>query len=93
VDFVHEEDVTVRQVGQQRRQVAGPHERRAGGDPERGTHFVGDYPGERRLAEPWWPGEKHVVRRLFAPARRLDHDGQVLLQLSLPNELGQPARS
>ena len=92
VDLVHKEHVTVRQVGQQRRQVTGPDERRAGRDPERGTHFVGDYASERRLAEPRRPGEQHVVRRLVPAARRLDHDGQVLLQLRLPDELGQPAR-
>ena len=93
MDLVHEEHVAFAQVGEQRRQVAGPHERRAGGDPEAGAHLVGDDARQRGLAQARRAGEEHVVGRLPAtPAGRLQHDPQVLLQLGLPDELGQAAR-
>ena len=48
--------------------------------------------GQRGLAEPRRAGEQQVVDGLAAPPGRLDDDAEVLLQLALADELGQPAR-
>ena len=63
-----------------------------GGDVDRHAHLGGDDPRQARLAKPGWPGEEHVVDRLAPPARRLEDDLEVALQLGLADELGERAR-
>jgi hypothetical protein len=57
VDLVDEEHVALVELGEDRRQVAGPLERRAGGDVEVHAHLGGDDAGQRGLAEAGRPGE------------------------------------
>ena len=90
VDLVDEEHVALGQVGEDGGQVAGPHQGRSGGDPEAGPHLVGDDPGQRGLPQPGRPGEQQVIGRLRSPPGRLQHDLEVLLELGLADELGQP---
>ena len=89
VDLVDEQDVAVLQVGEQRGQVARPHQRRAGGDAQPDAHLRRHDAGERGLAQTRGPGEQQVVDGLFAAPRRLEHDLEMLGQLRLPVELGQ----
>ena len=48
---------------------------------------VATMPAKRRLAEPWRAGEQEVIDRLATLASGLEHDRQVLLQLTLADEL------
>ena len=57
------------------------------------AHLGGDDAGQRGLAEPGWAGEQQVVDGLAAPAGRLEDDAEVLLQLALTDELGEPPRA
>ena len=50
-------------------------------------------PGERGLAEPWWAGEQQVVDGLSPTPRRLDDDPEMLLQLTLADEILQRPRA
>jgi hypothetical protein len=87
VDLVDEQHVAVAELGQDGGEVAGPVERRPGGDLEPDLHLGGDDAGQRRLAQAGRPGEEQVVGRLAPAARRLQDDRQVLLQLGLADEL------
>ena len=91
MDLVDEEHVALFELGQDGRQIAGPFERRAGRDVQRDAHLGGGDAGQRRLAQPGWTGEQQVVDGLAASPGRLDDDPQVLLQLTLPDEVGEQA--
>ena len=52
----------------------------------------GDDSGERGLAETGRAVEQHVIHRLAALFRGLDRDGEILLDLRLAREVGQPRR-
>ena len=92
VDLVDEQDVALLQIGEQRGQITGPDEHRAGGDPEPDSHLRGHDPGQRGLAQTRGPGEQQVVDRLLPFQRRLDDDAEVLGELALPDELVEGAR-
>ena len=92
VDLVDEEHVAVLQVGQQRGEIAGPGQDRAGGDAEPGAHLGGHDPGQGRLAQPGRPREEDVVHGLAPLPGRLQHDPQMLDQFGLPEELGERPR-
>ena len=70
VDLVDEQHVAVAELGEDRRQVAGSLQRRAGGDVHLHAHLGRDDAGQRRLAEPWRAGEQEVIDRLAAAAGR-----------------------
>ena len=80
------------QVGEDRRQVAGPFEHRPRGHLQRDAHLVGDDVGEGRLAEPGRPEEQHVIERLAARQGRGNEHLQVGGDLLLPDVVGQPTR-
>ena len=63
VDLVDEQHVAVVELGEDGRQVAGPLERRTGGDVQVHAHLDGDDAGQGGLAEPGRPGEQQVVGR------------------------------
>ena len=67
--------------------------RRAGRLRERGVHLGGDDLCQRCLAEPRWPGQQYVVKRLAALDRGRDRDRQLLAQDLLADEVLQPAGS
>ncbi len=91
MDLVDEEHVTVVEVGEDRREVAGAFERGTTRDPQADFELGGDDARQRGLAEPGRAGEQDVVDRLPAPARRGEHDLEVLLQARLADELVEPA--
>ena len=68
-------------------------ERRARGDVHVHAHLDGDDAGEAGLAEARRAGQQQMVGRLPAHLGRLEHDGQVLFQLALADELAQPPRA
>ena len=87
VDLVDEQHVALDQIGQDRGQVAGPLQRRAGGQPQRGAQFRGDDHRQRRLAQARRPGEQHVIRRGAAQLGPGQHQLQLLADLLLADEL------
>ena len=92
MDLVDEEHVALVELREDRGEVAGPLERGARGHVEVRAELVRDDARERGLAETGRPGEQEVVGRLPTAARRLEDDAEVLLQLGLPDELGERAR-
>ena len=92
VDLVDEEDVSGREIRQKRGEVARLLEDGTRRDADLGAHLAGDDVRERRLPEPGRPREKDVVERLAPPARRLEEDAELLLELRLPDEVRQRAR-
>jgi hypothetical protein len=77
VDLVDEQHVVRLQVGQQRGQVAGALDHRAGGLAQVDAHLGGDDMGQRGLAQAGRAEDQHVVERLLALARGLDVDLQL----------------
>ena len=67
MDLVDEQDLVRLQVGQQRREIAGPLEDRPGGllESRRPARCAIDV-RERRLAEPGRPEDQHVIERVAA---------------------------
>ena len=66
MDLVDEEDVAVLEIGEERREIAGLDDDRAGGGAEIDAELARDDLRERRLAEARRPDEEHVVERLLA---------------------------
>ena len=93
MDLVDEEDVAVLEIGEQRREIAGLGDHRAGGGAEIHAELARHDLRQRRLAEARRADEEHVVERLAAPARRLDEDLQVGARLRLADEIGEPLRA
>ena len=91
MDLIHEQDVVFVEVGQQRRQIAGLFDSRAGGDADIDAHLLGDDAGQRGLAQARRAVEQHMVQRLRAAAGGLDEDGEILLGLLLSDVLRQCA--
>ena len=92
MDLVDEEDRARLERGQEGGDVALSLQRGAGGLHERDVELAGDDVRERGLAEPGRPGEQHVVERLSAPARRLDEEAELVLDLVLADEVLEPRR-
>ena len=92
VHLVDEQHVAVVEVGEDRREVAGPFERGSARRRDARAHLVGDDAAEARLAEAGRAREQHVVDGLAALLRRGEHDLEVLAQARLADELVEPAR-
>ncbi len=90
VDLVDEHHVPLTQRGQDRGQVAGPLDGRPAGDPQRRAQLGRDDHRERGLAQPGRPGQQHVVGGPAAPQRALQHQGQLLADPGLADDLGEP---
>ncbi len=93
VDLVDEENVIVREVGQDSGQVSLALQRRSRGDVDLRAELVGDDVGERGLAQARRAAEEDVIERLLAPCRRFDEDLEVLDQRALPDHLREVARA
>ena len=93
MDLVHKEDIVLLQVCQQRREVAGLLNGRAGGDAHVDAHLVGDDGGQRGLAEARRAGKQNVVKGFVPELRRLDKDLQILLGLLLSHIFVQITRT
>ena len=93
MNFVDEQNVALFEVGEQRREIAGLGDHRAGGRAEIDAELARDDLRERGLAQARRPDEQDVIERLFAPARRLDEHREIGARLRLPDELGEPLRA
>ncbi len=71
MDLIDEEHITFAEIRQQRGQVAGLFDRRAGCDAEVYPHLIGDDARKRCFAEARRAIEQHMVERFPAPTRRL----------------------
>ena len=92
VDLVDEEDVAVFQVGEQRGEVAGLGDDRAGGGAEADAQLARHDLRQRGLAEAGRAGEQHVVQRIAARLGGLDEHLEVGARLLLADELAQQLR-
>ena len=92
MDLVHEQDVALLEVGEDRRQVARPVERGpdVGWNPTPSS--LDTMPASVVLPSPG-PGEQEVVDRLAAGAGAVDQQRELLLDPLLPDELVDPARA
>ena len=81
VDFVDEQHVVRFEVGQDRRQVAGAFEHRAGGLAQVDAHFGGDDVRQRRLARPGGPNSStwsSVSLRVLAAWMKISSCSRIL---------------
>ena len=93
MDFVDEQHVAFFEIGQERREVAGLGDHRAGGGAKADAQFARDDLRQRGLAEAWGTDEQHMVERLVTLARGLDEDRKVGARLRLANEFRQQLRA
>jgi hypothetical protein len=93
MNLVDEQHVVRFEIGQQRGEVARALEHRSRSLPQADAHLVGDDVRERRLAEPRWAEDQHVVERVAALACRADEDLHLLGNLRLADVVGQQARA
>jgi hypothetical protein len=93
MDLVDEQHVALVELGEDGGEVAGPLQRRSGGDLEVRRHLGRDDAGQRGLAEPGRPGQQEVVGGLAPPAGGLEDHRQVLLHLGLADELVEAMRA
>ena len=82
-----------REVGQDRREIAGLLEHRARRRAHRHAQLVGDDVGERRLAEPGRAVQQHVIERLAALPGGGNRDLQVLADAILADVVVERARA
>ncbi len=92
VDFVDEQHVPGLEVGEDRGEVAGALDDRAGGGAEADAEFAGDDLGERGLAEAGRAVQQDMVQRFAAGAGGLDEDGEVFAGGALADEFRKRLR-
>ena len=93
VDLVNEQHVARLQVGQDRGQVAGALDHRAGGGAEAHAELARDDLGQRGLAEARRAVQQDVVERLAARAGGRDEHGEVFAAGALADEIGERTRA
>ena len=93
MDFVHKEDIVLRQIGQQGGQIPRLLNGRAGGDADMDPHLIGDDAAEGGLAQARRAVKKHMVQGLPPHFRGLDEDGQIFLGLLLADVLREALRA
>ena len=92
VDFIDEQDIRMRQVDQDGRQLATVLDGGPGSDGEPTVHLAGQDLAEGGLAQPRGPVQQDMVQRLAALAGCLDQDFHVVLQVILADQLVQALR-
>ena len=92
VDLVDEQHIAVFEIGEQRGEVAGLGDHRAGRRAEIDAELARNDLGERGLAEARGSGEQHMVERLAPAARRLDEHLEIGADLRLADELAKRLR-
>ena len=92
MDLIDEQHVARLQIGQDRRQVAGPLQHRTGGLAQVDAQLGGDDVRQRGLAQARRTEDQHVIERLGAHARRVDEDRQLRLDRA-PGRCSRPARA
>ena len=92
MNLVDEEDVARAEVRERADEVAGLLERRPRRRADVDAQLASDELGQGRLSEPGRTVEDRVVERLAPRERRVDGEPEVVLDLVLPDELGEPLR-
>ncbi len=92
MDFVDEQDIARLQIGQQRGEIAGALDYRAGGGAKSDPHLARDDLRQGGFAEPRRPEQQHMVERFAARLGGLDKDPQIVPQTALADKLGQALR-
>ncbi|MNE08586.1 hypothetical protein D3C80_1012390 [compost metagenome] len=93
MDLVDEQHIARLEVGQQRRQIAGALQHRAGGALDRHAHFLGDDVGQGGLAEARRAEDQRVVQRFRPTSGRLDEQLHLFAHAGLADVLGQLQRA
>src|SRR5262245_19210057 len=93
MNLVDEQDVARHEIGQKRGEIAGFGDHRAGCGAEVDAQFARQDLRQRRLSEPRWTDEQHVVERLIASARRFNEYLEIGSRLFLANEFVEPLRA
>ena len=93
MDLVDEQDVALLEIGEERCEIAGAGDHRAGGGAEVHPELARHDLGERRLAEPRRAGEEDMVEGLAAGAGGGDEDLEIGPRLGLADELGEALRA
>ena len=93
MDLVDEQDVTLFELGEDRREITGALECWPRRDVQVHAHLDRNDAGHRCLAQPGWTCEQDVVGWLATLLGCLEHDRQVLFELALTDELRQPFRT
>ena len=84
MDLVDEQHVALLEIGEQRGEIAGLGDDRAGRRAEIDAELARHDLRQRGLAEPGRADEQHVVERLVARARRLDEHLEIGARLLWP---------
>jgi len=92
MDLVDEEDVALLERGEDGGEVAGPLDGRPTRVADVHSELAGDDRRESRLAEAGRAVEEDVIGRLFPPPRRSEEIGEVGLDLTLADVLGERMR-
>src|SRR5918994_2425099 len=70
MDLVYEQEVTLLELGEDRRHVPRPLQARPPRGPGNHPPLAPEYPAQRGLAQTWRPREQHMVQSLPPPLRR-----------------------
>ena len=93
MDFVDEEHLSLIQVGEDRRQIAGTLQHRPGGGAQGGVHLVSDDVGQGGFAQTRRAEEQHVVQGFSTLHSRLDRHPQVFHHPLLADILLEASRA
>ena len=90
MNLIDEQHVPGLQPSQDGRHIPSPLDGRAGGDLDVHPHFMGDDVAQSGLAQARRSVDDDVVQGLVTDRRSLDGDAQIVLDLGLPDKIGQP---
>ena len=93
MDLVEEQHVAVAEPGEDRSEIALAVDRGPGHARQGPARLGGDDVRERRLAEARGSEQQHVVERLAACRRRVEEHRELLADVALADELGEPPRT
>ena len=93
MDFVDKQNVALVQIGQDRRQIAGPFDRRPRGHADVDPHLGRDHVRQRSLAQAGRAIEQDMLQRLLARTGSVQEDAQPFLDLFLAQIVVQVARA
>ena len=92
MDFVDEQHIAFLEIGQQRGEVPGLGNHRAGGGAKADAQLLGDDLCQSGLAQPGRADEQHMVERGPALLGRLDKHFQISPRRRLADEIGKTGR-
>jgi hypothetical protein len=93
VNFVNEDDIPSAEVGEDGGQVAGALDGGTRRHFDVDSHFIAEHMRERGLAQAGRTVKQDVIQRLAAVLGRIDQNGQVFLDLILPDDIRQFLRT